>query len=516
MSQQILTFDSGTNESLQKIFTAMLACRDNIDDRVVADTKEGMYNQCKTIFDNKFPINIFFNEYYFFYQIYKESKIKLFSIDQLVSLIDTNAVDILKSPFIDTNSVTKLSNGNIVDDAEKIEGFTQEMVKRVKKLSNNIVSVEEFESACNIYLNSYKNALMTQIANSMSMIMQSTGFDEELKRGGKKHWQGREDAIKYYNNQMMKIRALDDNNANIAIEVDDNWVADENSKDKDPSNTDEVILDYGITRIDEKAKGLRRTNLIEIMGPAKGGKTTFTAYMVERALAKGLNVAIWPLEGTPQEWLGIILSLTIKHSNEGNGPIVNRRNIVTRDYRNDEERKLVAAAREILASPERGKLTFLSGAAYIEDFIDVLMNHYENVNKFDVIVVDSPLLVLSKTGRGKVDRIGEAYTSFKNFVANLIPGGVLGIATAQLKQEVINELRSNPEKTIEETAGGESAETIRTPDEVIGLFSSKLERSNGQIKVYDVVSRHHDAFEDFYAGCNFACGDFFDNEALNE
>ena len=516
MSQQILNFDSGTNESLQKIFTAMLACRDNIDDRVIADTKEGMYNECRSIFDSKFPINIFFNEYYFIYQVYKESKIKLFSVEQLVSLIDANSTDILKSPFINTSDIYKIDNGNIVDDAEKIAGFTQEMVKRVKKLSNKIVSIEEFESACNIYLNSYKNALMTQIANSMSMIMQSTGFDEELKRGGRKHWQGREDAIKYYNLQMMKIRALDENNATRAIQVNEDWVTEENSKDKDPSSAEEVILDYGISRIDNVAGGIRRTNLIEILGATKGGKTTFTAYLVERALSRGLNVAIWPLEGTYQEWMGIILSLTIKHSNDGEGPVVNRGHIVTRNYRNEEERKLVAAAREVVASPERGKLTFISGSAYIEDYLDVIQNHYETENKFDVIVMDSPLLVLSKNGKGKVERIGECYTTFKDYVANKVPGGVVGIVTAQLKQEVINELRSNPEKDINETAGGESSETIRTPDEIIGLFSSKLERSNGQIKIYDVASRHHEAFENFYAGCNFACGDFFDNEALNE
>jgi len=517
MNQQVFAFDSGTNESLYKIFSVMLACPDNIEDKETAEKKKQIYNACKATFDRKFPINIFFNEYYLFYQIFKESKVQLFNISQLESLIDANAQDILNTPFIDIGDVSKISNGNLVSDEEKIVGFTQEVCKKVQRLSNNLVIEEEFESACNIYLASYKSALMGHIANSMSMIMQSTGYDEMMKRGGRKHWQGLEDAQAYYIKHIGVIKALDEKNALTSIIIDNNWVERQSEVDKNPQlDGGETILDFGITRMDSVAKGMRRTNLVEILGKPKGGKTTFTTYLVERALAKGLNVAVWPLEGTPSEWMAGIQSLTVKHSDNGEGPVINKKDILWHNFKTPEDRKLVSAARAILASPERGKLSFIQGTAYVEDFIDVIKNHYTNENKFDVIVVDSPLLVLSRYGMGKAERIGEALVRLKSFVANEIPGGVLGLVTAQLKQESVDEIRKDTNAEMSVTSGGESAETIRTPDEVIGIYSTPTGLANHQTKFYNVASRHHESFETFFCGCNFSCNDFFDNEELNQ
>jgi hypothetical protein len=81
----------------------------------------------------------------------------------------------------------------------------------------------------------------------------------------------------------------------------------------------------------------------------------------------------------------------------------------------------------------------------------------------------------------------------------------LGLMPAQLKQDVVDYLRKNPGETIDVTSGGESAETIRTPDEVIGLFSSKEERSNNIMGMYSVASRHNESFRDFQAKCYLEC-----------
>jgi hypothetical protein len=108
---------------------------------------------------------------------------------------------------------------------------------------------------------------------------------------------------------------------------------------------------------------------------------------------------------------------------------------------------------------------------------------------------------MSKKGKGKVERISEAYMETKNFLANRLKRPALGIMPAQLKQDVVDFLRRNPEETIDVTSGGESAETVRTPDEVIGLFSSKEERDNNIMKIYSVASRHNGSFQDFQCRC---------------
>ena len=93
----------------------------------------------------------------------------------------------------------------------------------------------------------------------------------------------------------------------------------------------------------------------------------------------------------------------------------------------------------------------------------------------------------------------------KNFLANKLKRPALGLMPAQLKQEVVDYLRRNPDETIDVTAGGESAETVRTPDEVIGLFSSKEERDNNIMKIYSVASRHNGSFQDFQSRCYLEC-----------
>lgn len=514
-SKEIFVFSSGVTSALNKIFTAMLACPDNIQDEGMKTRKKEIYDKCFGLFMRKFPINIFFNEYYFIYQVFKESKVRLFNIEQLKSLVDSNARDILDTPYMDLKVISKLDNGRIVEDQEKIDSFTSDMVDLVNELSNTYVSDVDFESACEQYLEAYKNELVKKTSNTMSMIMMSTGYDERLKRGGLKHWQGRDDAVKYYNMQIAKLRQLDEDNATRAIVIDSAYVARENEIDANGETDTDALLDYGIEEMDKVCLKLRRTNMIEMMGPPKGGKTTFTGYLVERALKQKLNVAIWALEGKYTEWMALLTTLTIAHF-EQDALELNRGKVLNREFKNNVERQAVATARTLLASPERGKLTFIEGTAYIEDFLDILLDHYQNVNAYDVLVIDSPINILSRNGKGKVERISEGYMLLKDFVANKINGGVLCLVTAQLKQESIDKLRAKPNETIDVTAGGESAETIRTPDEIIGLFSSKIERINGQMKIYNVASRHHETFQDFFVGCNLASGDFYSKPELNE
>lgn len=514
-SKEIFVFSSGVMSALNKIFATMLACPDNITNENIKTIKKEVYGKCFGMFTRKFPINIFFNEHYFIYQVFKESKVRLFNIEQLKALIDANASDILDTPYMDLKVISKLDNGRIVEDQEKIDSFTSDMIDLVTELSNTYVSDVDFESACEQYLEAYKNELVKKTSNTMSMIMQSTGYDERLKRGGLKHWQGRDAAIKYYNMQMAKLRQLDEDNATKAVVIDSDYVARENEIDANGESDVDALLDYGIEEMDKVCLKLRRTNMIEMMGPPKGGKTTFTGYLVERALREKLNVAIWALEGKYSEWMSLLLTLTISHFEED--PLdLNRGKVLNREFKNNIERQAVATARTLLASPERGKLTFIEGTAYIEDFLDVLADHYQNVNAYDVLVIDSPINILSRNGKGKTERISEGYMLLKDFVANRVPGGVLCLVTAQLKQDSIDKLRAKPNETIDVTAGGESAETIRTPDEVIGLFSSKLERLNGQMKIYNVASRHHEPFQDFFVGCDLASGNFYSKPELNE
>lgn len=513
---EIFTFDFGVEDSVERIFAAIISTTTDTENKELLQKKTQAYRDCIGKFISKFPINIFFNEYYFLHAVITQLKVPYFTLSQLKSLVHSNINLIVTSPYIDLNEIaeTKYNASATID--EKAEVFYELLVEKVNKLSNIYVSPEEFTSSCEIYLGAYKDEYVTHVANRMSMIMQSTGMDEKLKRGGFKHWQGREDAMKYYTSKMMFLDELNEDMSIKSVVIDQDWVQKENDLDNSDQEDDKAIIDYGIKELDEKCGKCRRTQMIELMGAPKGGKTTFAGYMLERCLEAGLNTAVWALEGKKEEWLALVECLMVAKLPNGEARRLDRGKVINRVFASQADRQAIASARQMMIDPKRGKLSFIEGSAYIEDFIDTLQSHYDNVNQYDVLIVDSPVNLLSKWGKPPVECISSGYMLLKNFIANRIKKGVLCFCTAQMKQTAIDNLRKNPTETIDVTAGGGSAETIRTPDEVIGLFSSKNERNQGQMKIYSVASRHHANFEDFYIGCDLQCGLFFSNPELNE
>lgn len=510
---EILSFDIGTQESLKKIFATLLIDPKTIGDDNIYRVKYDTYSKSIGMFLHKFTVNVFFNEYYFIYQVFKESSVRIFTKEQISSLIAQNQKDLLSSPYINTSNTSLTSNGGVLSDSERIEAFTENMWDLIDDLTKTVVSYDEFESSCNQYLIAYRNEYMKQTALAMAMIMQPDGYIEKLKRSRTKTWQGENDCSEYYTYRKAHLSELDEDKRVSSLEINEDYATKENNKDVGGDGDGEALLDYGIKEIDGIAQVMRRSHLVNIMGITKGGKTTFATYLTERALRKGLNVAVWSLEGSIKERQAIIESLCA-YNLESDKRRVPRNEIIGRAYSSKENRQAIANARTIIASPKYGKLTYITGTAYVEDFESVLLDHYTRENKFDVLIFDSPILMLSRYGAGKVERISEGIVKLKNLISTKL--NCLCIMTAQIKQEHIDKLRAKPNETIDITAGGESAEVIRTPDEVIGLFSSKLERSNGQMKLSNVASRHHETFSDFYVGCDLAIGNFYSNPELNE
>jgi len=316
---------------------------------------------------------------------------------------------------------------------------------------------------------------------------------------------------------MRIIKSLSEESQTRSCVIDDSWLEEEMKKE---GKTDkDSLFTVGIKEIDDVMGELRRSNLVTILGPPKGGKTRFSAYLAERALEKGYNVTIWPVEGTRYEWESMLtasllasMSYTATKNGQREGMLrISSKDILLRRYANRKDLKAeILSAKTILACSgdnaiNRGKLSFIEGTAYAEDMFDILKAHYDNENKFDVLIIDQLVNVQSHNGRGKVETISRAYMECKNFLTNVLPVPALGIMPAQLKQEVVNDLRSGKTEIIDVTAGGESAETIRSCDEAIGLFSDASERRSNIMKFYSVASRHNENFPTFQARCYLEC-----------
>lgn len=500
----------GIQESLRKIFTPIIV-GDIERNNPILPEKSKIYRVCMAKFLATFPSNIFEDEYAFIYEVITTLKIKHFTRNQLRTIIENNADLILESPYINISKWVNMVDNRPLTDDEKIEAFTMNVMDLFHQLSNDLVTEEEFNAACELYISYYVNEHMLRTAQNMSLIMSDTGFQERKPKGRTVFYKGVEDAQKYYNEKIKIIRELSAEDKIKALKIDANWLEQELKKEE--LEDDESILDFGIQEIDSVIKSLRRSHMLGILGPPKGGKTRMTNYLVNRALSRGLNVAVWPLEGTPEEWIACQIAAIVRTTW---GHRLDSKRILERKYESDDIKQLVIAAKTMLATDyRRGKLSFIQGTAYVEDFIDVLQTHYDTENPFDIIVIDQLINIQSRTRKGKVERISEAYALLKDYIANKMQRRALAIIPCQLKQDVVDYLRAHPNETIDVTAGGESAETIRSPDEVIGLFSSKEERKGNMMKIYHVASRHSENFDDFYARCELECCNFYSDPNLN-
>lgn len=474
-----------------------------------------------------FPMQVFEGYYAILYELVVKQNNFTFSEGTLKTAIEQNFDLILDSPYIDLSNYSFGMAGGQTTRQEKLEIFKDDMGKLFRKLSRIVVAEQEFMNACQQYIYIFREEYMAETCQNMALVMSESGFDYKKIKRRTIHLHGYEDAQRYYNERLLTIKSLDRESGVVHTVYDENAYAD----DIQTENTGDALMDYGIDEIDEVKGQMRRGNMVEVMGPPKGGKTTFTTFQVERALSKGLNVAVWPLEGTADEWKSLIIALMVRMDPRNNGMVIDKKDILNRSYKSEDEKIAAESARLSLACgyyvknymdkerdtsrPMRGRLSFIDGPAYVEDFEGDLQTHYEEKNPFDVIVIDSPINILSRTGKPKVERISECYMLLKAYVSKKMKKKALCLCTAQLKQSAVDYLRQHPEETISDTAGAESAESIRTPDEVIGVFSTEKERNMNRMKLYSVASRHNRGFLPCYIECQLGCGYFRSNPELN-
>lgn len=510
----VQTTDTGILNSLDIIFAGILVGGIEADNKELKNYKKDVFKGCMGRFKSNFQEQVFFNNYALYHSIIMALKVSVFGVEQLKSIIENNFDMISDSPYIDLSAYKMNASGGALSREEKILAYTEDVVDDFIRISNITTTEEEFNSACNVYIEFFKDKFYYETIMNMALIMGVDGVDIKYTRKRSKHYQGREDAQFYYMERQKVLDSLEEESGIKHTVLNSSTLRKEYERDK--TVDEDALMDYGIAEIDSIKGKMRRGNMIEFMGPPKGGKTTITSFEVARAILGGFNVTVWPLEGTQEEWIALIIATLIR-MDTNNGMSIDKKDILNRSYKSDAEREAVVSMRQRLyCDPEFGRLSFISGTAYVETFRDILKVHYETQNPYDIIVIDSPINFMSRTGIPKVERLSQGYMQLKDFVANKMKVKPLCLVTAQLKQEAVDSIRRNPSETIDVTAGGETAESIRTPDEVIGLFSTKNERALGQMRICSVASRHNGDFEDCYIGCELGCGYFYSDPNLNQ
>lgn len=532
-----MNYNSGIEESLNKIFGGITAgCVSKDNPMLKRIVKESSVNLAR--FRGTFLNNIFQDEYAIMYSIAVDKGLGIATESMVEAILRNNLDLITDSPYVDLNRILGTNIMNVEHaptDEEKAEVIISCILDKERELSNMYVSQEEFDSSIKLFVDWFKESYMLQISQNMTLIMSTDGLSERLPGRRKRLWRGSLDAKEYFSLKVRELDNLTDTKATNSVVINEEWIA---VQDKiNGRNNNQRLLKVGIDEVDKKIGWLRRGNMLGILGPPKGGKTSFTNYLVSNALDAGLNVAVAPLEGTVDEWMSKQIALRIR---KDYGINLSSKIILELDFdgkENDTEkieiakgneileveksaiRKIVNAAKLRMAVDEKlGRLSFIDGALYCETCIEEFENHYKKENPFDILVIDSLINIGSLKGivGRKSEVISNAYMDVKRYVSKIMKLPALAIVPAQLKQSTVDYLRKHPEATIEDTDGGESAETIRTPDEVVGIYSSKEEREAGMCKMYHVASRHSANFQDFYCASELSCSYFYSKPSLNE
>jgi len=514
--------------------------------------KEEIFRKALIHFKGLFKSNIFYDEYDVFYQILTQYTNVKFTLADLDSVLEDNRHEILTSKylyFFDDIKEARKNRGTVPTEDEYFFDIKRRIKTLYMKLACTPVSWEDYLTNCDTYINAYKKEYTRETINNSGAALTTDGAEVFLN-GKRTTLYTVEDTLKYWAERQAVLSELGVSDAATGIVYDANYLSTLAETKQEPG-----ILDYGIKALDDVKSKMRRGNVVCIMGPPKGGKTTFTTYLVERALSQGLNVAVWPLEGTKEEWIALILAIgtmratarEILSNSSGKTEKEVFRSLAARDTSNDmntantlgnyvsptksdilykrfstngEQESRVENVKIALSNQAGyGKLSFIDGIAYVENFDEILDTHYDTLNKFDVLVMDSPINMQSLQKRPKSEYLSQAFQKLKAYVANKVPSPVLALVTAQYKQSAIDEIRSRDKtgeqfKEIDVTAGGETAESIRTPDDVIGLFSNAQERAKGEMRMYDIASRGNDHFNPFYVGCALGHGMFWHDEEL--
>lgn len=504
-----IQLSKGMRDSLDLIFSGVLFGGIEKDNPKLLEKQRSIRSRLNR-FSRAFKYNVFHDEYAVFFSIIESNNIKLFTESQLKEILDNNTAMITESDIIDLDSLFGGVQKMDLAKDEMVEIFKQYVIKRFREMSNQFVEEEAFESAIEVYRQSYYNLLYFDTIQKIALIMSEGGvFLKDLGKRGR-NYQGTQDAQDFYLKKMKILDTLMKEDDSGDLVIDSKWYAQRSAKSSDE---EESMVGTGLKEIDDVFSTFNRGHMYTILGPTKGGKTTITAYFVTILLLNGYNVAVWPIEGSPEEWTSMVTaSMCFLLENIP----VSRTRIFKKSFESEAERQLVQSMELRLASDKRmGTLSFIKGTCYVEELKEKLHYHYKNENKFDCIVVDQLIKVLSLTGKPKVDRIGEGYTIMENFCKNECESRPLALLPSQLKPKVVEAMRKDPTIDIQDTDGAESSEVIRAIDAAIGLFSTDQEKDAGIMKIHCVAARHTAKFRPFRCRCDLGSVAFWSDASLD-
>lgn len=382
--------------------------------------------------------------------------------------------------YIDINAYEEV-------EGSKELGYIAGVVKHFKRLEGMPdMSTEEFEVIFEKYLIEFKSIEAGKIYSKAKQILLD-GITI-----GKKHYFGFEDSANYARRSLAELEGLVDmkkgggyTNMREILE----GTKGENKKSYKIADFDrlQALNDY--------YGGIFTGMFYQVMAPLKAGKSKLCARINHTACVKyGTNVTVWAKEGGPEAWTAQMRAIHFDYTyNQGVSVTekkygVDQDVILKDDFPDESLRELELSSKlDLQSNVDYGSVDYIDQPFELETFIDAIDTSVKS-NGSKLVIIDYLQLITSKRTMPKNELVGSAYVALLDYCKT---NNVAVITPAQYKQVAIEALlnKGSTADSDMRTAGGESAEVLRSPDITFALWATTQDIANNVMKILSMPSR---------------------------
>lgn len=413
--------------------------------------------------------------------------------------------------------ISKARNYIDINAYEEVEGsqelgYISGVVKYFKRLEVMEDMTEiDFNTAYEKYLIEFKAVETSKIYDRARTILL-----DGLKIGGKLLY-GFNDSQLYVRRELNAVEGLTDMSKGKGYIKLSEIIMGEKGEEKKPIK----VADFDrLTKLNEYYGGIYTGMFYQVMAPAKAGKSKLCARANHTAAVKyGTNCTVWAVEGGEDAWTAQLRAIHFDYTYNTGVSLSERKfgidqDVVQKDnFPSEELRDLEMSSKLDLASnPNYGQTDFIDAPFNVETFIDAIDVSVKS-NGSKLVIIDYLQLIMSESSNtSKTETIAKAYVKLLKYCKD---NNVAIITPAQYKQEVISELMASKDTSNAEmrTAGGNSAEVIRTPDITFAMWASTADLANNRMKILSMPSRFAKPFPEIPCYMDLAVCQFISDDA---
>ncbi|MEO2202504.1 DnaB-like helicase C-terminal domain-containing protein [Paenibacillus pabuli] len=410
------------------------------------------------------PHNIFTKQWHILYDIIQNGvRFSKFYNNQQANQIMKRAVsNYVTKPEIQIKDVTE----NYYDEKLAADDLYGVCTNTWLEMSDEVLDVNDFKANLDLYIETWAAAQYQKIHVDAYAIM-----SKEM-RVGREIFYGLEGSKRYYSMESTKVETILNASKRTTSRI---YVAPEGyesyQKNKENSPITHVLTHTGVKSIDKVIGGIRKSDLMAVIAFSGHGKTRFVSNMVYNAMMLGQHGVYYCLESETNEY---IAKLIARHLAEKyNNPPISDTDIIQKRYPNAEIENLVHLAEYDLFNNEAyGKVEFIPGPLYIEDFQSGIEAIWNDRGRLDFVVIDHTGLVQSHLLKTKKEMLDWFYPQLKIISGSFMGEGIGVVCAHQLNRETHAELLKAEDDVEVATDQGaaDSIEVIRSSSLAITIF----------------------------------------------